>query len=305
MNDVDLLDAAMRDAAVRRVRSLARNGPLSAEQLSKGFDFRGGRVPLVNPQRGIFKPRAMPYLLSVRTVFPASGRKVWYDDQRIVHRQIHDSSELIDYAFMGRDPGAADNRWLREAMERSVPLIYFLGVAPARYEAIFPVYVADWSATELTARLAFAPEGRTAEGTPDERERRYAVSQVRRRLHQSSFRQAVLSAYGGRCAITNLPETRLLDAAHIVPDTDPTGRAIVTNGLPLSKMHHAAFDANLIGIDPDYRIHVSEELLAIDDGPMFEHGLKAMAGRAIRLPDRSIDRPDRDLLARRFEQFVP
>ena len=50
---------------------------------------------------------------------------------------------------------------------------------------------------------------------------------------------------------------------------------------------------------------VSEELLAIDDGPMFEHGLKAMAGRAIRLPDRSIDRPDRDLLARRFEQFVP
>ena len=31
------------------------------------------------------------------------------------------------------------------------------------------------------------------------------------------------------------------------------GHAMVTNGIPLSKIHHAAFDAHLIGIDPDYR----------------------------------------------------
>lgn len=35
------------------------------------------------------------------------------------------------------------------------------------------------------------------------------------------------------------------------------GQPIVRNGIPLSKIHHAAFDAHLIGIDPDYRLHVS------------------------------------------------
>jgi hypothetical protein len=29
---------------------------------------------------------------------------------------------------------------------------------------------------------------------------------------------------------------------------------VVPNGIPLSKIHHAAFDAHLIGIDPDYRL---------------------------------------------------
>jgi hypothetical protein len=33
-----------------------------------------------------------------------------------VHRQIFDGDETIDYAFMGRDPDAADNQWLREAV---------------------------------------------------------------------------------------------------------------------------------------------------------------------------------------------
>ncbi|SFO12170.1 hypothetical protein [Nitrosospira briensis] len=39
-------------------------------------------------------------------------------------------------------------------------------------------------------------------------------------------------------------------------------------GIPLSKIHHAAFDAHLININPDYRLHVSERLLAQKDGPM-------------------------------------
>lgn len=42
---------------------------------------------------------------------------------------------------------------------------------------------------------------------------------------------------------------RLLDAAHIVSDGHETlGQPIVPNGLPLSKIHHAAFDAHLLGV---------------------------------------------------------
>jgi putative restriction endonuclease len=74
----------------------------------------------------------MRFLLSIKTVYPKPGGNVWYDDQREVHRQIFEGDETIDYAFMGQDPNAADNRWLREAFENQVPLIYFLGIAPGR-----------------------------------------------------------------------------------------------------------------------------------------------------------------------------
>jgi hypothetical protein len=121
-------------------------------------------------------------------------------------------------------------------------------------------------------------------------------------LRQASFRDAALSAYGGRCAISYLPEPRLLDAAHIVTD-EQLGQPIVSNGLPLTKLHHAAFDAHLIGIDADYRIHVSDPLLEIHDGPFLELGLKGIVGTLIELPRRSEDRPDRDRLAMWFELF--
>jgi putative restriction endonuclease len=78
---------------------------------------------------------------------------------------------------------------------------------------------------------------------------------------------------------------------------------VIPNGLPLTKLHHAAFDAHLIGIDPDYRIHVSDRLLEIRDGPFLELGLKGIARQVIELPRRSEDRPDRDRLALRFEEF--
>ena len=307
MINVDLLDSAMRQAAVAYVERLGASRPLTSEDLGAGFRYRGERVPLVNPQRGIFKPRGMQHLLSVRTVFPRTGRKVWYDDQRRVHTQIHAGDELVDYAFMGDDPKAADNRWLREAMLAQVPIIYFLGIAPGRYTALYPSFVADWSATELKARLAFGmPVAATAAtSAPSEPERRYALRLVSQRLHQATFREAVLAAYAGRCAISRLPEPRLLDAAHIVADGhEEMGQPVVPNGLPLSKVHHAAFDANLIGIDADYRIHVSDQLFAMNDGPMLEQGIKAMRGQSILLADRVVDRADRDRLAARFETFT-
>ena len=134
-------------------------------------------------------------------------------------------------------------------------------------------------------------------------ERRYALRAVKQRLHQASFREAVITAYAGRCALSGLPEPLLLDAAHIVADRDEKlGQPIVPNGIPLSKIHHAAFDAHLIGIDPDYKLHVSERLLKLNDGPMLE-ALKRLKGAAIHLPHRERDKPDRDRLAMRFERF--
>ena len=298
-------DTLMRKAAFEQVRRLGEvHDHLTADELKPGFVFEGERIPLVNPQRGIFKPRQMRYLLSIKTVFPRPGARVWYDDQREVHRQIFESDETVDYAFMGRNPEAADNRWLREAFENGIPVVYFLGIAPGRYQAMLPAFISGWDANALKARVAFGvPEQDLLVPPENALERRYALRAVKQRLHQASFREAVIVAYNGRCALSGLPEQRLLDAAHIISDkNERLGQPIVPNGLPLSKIHHAAFDAHLIGIDPDYRLYVSDRLLDQNDGPMLE-ALKQLNGEALHLPNRVKDRPDRDRLAIRFERF--
>jgi putative restriction endonuclease len=298
-------DTLIRMAAFEHVRRLGEiHDHLTATELKPGFVFQGDRVPLINPQRGIFKPQQMRFLLSIKTVFPKPGGKVWYDDQREVHRQIFDGDETIDYAFMGQDPSAADNRWLREAFEHQIPIIYFLGIAPGRYKAMLPAFISGWDAGALNARVAFGVPDQESPAPPkDALERRYALRAVKQRLHQASFREAVITAYNGRCALSGLPESLLLDAAHIVADRNELfGQPVVPNGIPLSKIHHAAFDAHLIGIDPDYRLHVSDRLLGQHDGPLLE-ALKRLNGGTIHLPNRTKDRPDRDRLALRFERF--
>jgi putative restriction endonuclease len=295
----------LRVAAFEQVRRLGETyAHLTAAELKPGFTFRGERIPLINPQRGIFKPQRMRFLLSIKTVFPKPGGKVWYDDQREVHRQIYLGDEAIDYAFMGQDADAADNRWLREAFENRIPIIYFLGVAPGRYQAIVPAFIAGWDAVALRARVEFGVSDQEALIPPENAlERRYALRTVKQRLHQATFREAVITAYGGRCALSGLVEPMLLDAAHIVADRDEAfGQPVVTNGIPLSKIHHAAFDTHLIGIDPDYRIHVSERLLGQNDGPMLK-ALQGLNGGIIKHPTRTKDWPDRDRLALRFEHF--
>lgn len=303
---MDDFDSRMRRAAFDHVRDLnCIHEHLTAAELAPGFQFEGTRVPLINPQRGIFKPKAMRYLLSIKTVFPREGARVWYDDQRLVHRQIYESSEFVDYSFMGSDPEAADNRWLREAWEKGVPIIYFIGISPGRYTAIAPAFIGGLDAAALKAFVTFgAPVAPAAGATlPPAAERRYALRAVQQRLHQASFREAVIAAYDGRCALSGLPEARLLDAAHIVSDRDEAlGQPVVPNGLPLSKIHHAAFDAHLIGIDGDYRLHVSEKLLSQRDGPMLE-AIKALHGQKLREPRRDQDRPDRDRLDLRFQRY--
>jgi putative restriction endonuclease len=79
-------DAQLRQAAFAHVNRLAslRGGVLDSADLAGGFEFGGERIALVNPQRGMFKPRQMAGLLSIRTVFPRRGARVWYDDQREV-----------------------------------------------------------------------------------------------------------------------------------------------------------------------------------------------------------------------------
>jgi putative restriction endonuclease len=129
------------------------------------------------------------------------------------------------------------------------------------------------------------------------------VRETRVRLHQARFRGRVVPAYDSQCAICSLKELRLLDAAHIVGDIELSGVATVRNGLSLCAIHHRAFDQNLVGVSPDYVVHVSERLLGDDDGPMLDL-LKGFHQTPLHLPRRRVDLPDRVGLDVRFERFL-
>src|SRR5699024_9480324 len=134
-------------------------------------------------------------------------------------------------------------------------------------------------------------------------EQRYAQRVARQRLHQPAFRARVLQAYEVRCSVCALRHGNLLDAAHITPDSAADSTTSVTNGLSMCKIHHAAFDGNMLGVSPDYEVHIAERLLDEIDGPMLQHGLKEMNGSSLTVPSRHNERPDRERLAERFGQF--
>ena len=301
----DDLDLQIRSAAIEHVQKLnAGRRHLSPSEIAEGFLFRGRKIFLATRARGIFKPRQMKSLLSIKTVFPRHGRKTWYDDQIEIHKSLFSSDRTVEYSFMKGGAERSSNRLLRDACERQLPIIYFLGVAPEKYIALAPVFVGDWSAESRSVQTSFGLglQGNLARPN-SEAERRYALRQVKQRVHQSTFREAILLAYGKSCALSGLKETRLLDAAHIVPDPDPEfGQPIVPNGLLMSKIHHAAFDAHLIGIDPKFRIHVSKRLLSHRDSPMLE-ALRQLKDKQISLPACERHYPDRERLELRFEEY--
>ena len=81
---------------------------------------------------------------------------------------------------------------------------------------------------------------------------------------------------------------------------DPT----INNGISLCKIHHAAFDSNILGINPDFIIKVRDDILSEIDGPMLKYGLQSMENNKILLPKKSSEWPDQERLEIRFQQFM-
>jgi putative restriction endonuclease len=273
--------------------------------LEQGFNFQGHRITLAGPQ-GIWKPAVMELPLSISTT-PGSR----YDDQLL------DSGMLI-YSYRGTDPYHRDNVGLRTVMHKGIPLAYFVGIEPSKYLAEWPVYVVNDNPSQLKFTIAFDERSALvtqnqnnqgnmlfAEAYPDtELRRRYATAQALIRLHQGEFRIRVLSAYKEQCAFCRLRHQQLLDAAHIIPDGEDGGEPIVPNGLSLCKIHHAAFDNNIVGLKPDYKIIVREDILEEIDGPMLKYGIQEMHEQKIILPRKSEHWPDRERLELRFNNFL-
>ena len=296
-------DADIRAAAfvyLDQLRNVHRDG-VPRELLVRGFDFQGTRVPLMGP-KGIFKPAALSDSpLSITTVPPSRRKPAPYDDT------VGDD-EYLYYKYRGTDPQHPDYVGLRRAMRLHIPLVYFYGVIEGLYLPVYPAFVIGDNQQTLTFTVGIGDRQRIGEANPVARElsddvnRRYATAAVKVRLHQQAFRERVLQAYREHCAICRLRHRELLDAAHILPDTHALGEPRIPNGLALCTLHHAAFDAHILGIRPDYLIEIRTDS-SRKDGPMLKHGLQRFQGGRIELPQWPDFLPDRNHLAERYELF--
>ena len=274
-----------------------RRTSFTRQELRTEFTWKGEVVPLMDLQKGIWNPRSFDATVSITSMYDNP-----YGDMS------HETEEVLDYKYQNSPTGEGTNTKLRRAFEQQIPLILFEEVSPGSYLPRYPVFVTNDFRDAKTFRVDLSGvSADLSEEFPvkdDPLDKSYAERITLQRIHQPRFRARVIRAYEQKCAICSLQHVELLDAAHIVPDAKENGFALVSNGLSLCKIHHAAYDRNVIGISPDYVVVVPDRVMHEVDGPMLEYGIKRMNKAIINIPKHSELWPSKDGLASRFEEFL-
>jgi putative restriction endonuclease len=276
-------------------RLVAAHGDvLPWRDLQAGFPFGGRTVRLIGPQ-GIFTPAGMEAPLSITTAPDGP-----YDDA------VGDDG-FLQYRYRGSDPQHRDNVGLLRAMERGLALVYFAGISRGNYQPVWPAIVQAADPGSLTFTIGLYEPGLVrpdlSADVRDAAQRATVTRLVVQKLRDSRFRSRVLNAYRDSCSVCRLHHEELLDGAHILPVTNPRSVDTVPNGLALCKLHHTAFDRNILGVRPDTVIEIRTDVLEEHDGPMLIHGLQGHHGQRLVLPHRPPDRPNAQFLEERYELF--
>ena len=291
-------DARFREAAFAWLRGHGDDGRLVVgRQELLDFSFDGERIPLIDPNRGIRRPAVLRGAISLMTTYSPTERAAPYAD-------APGKDGLLRYKYRGTDPDQADNRAARLSLHAQLPMIWFYGIAPSVYLAMFPVFlVAEEAAEHQFVVSPDRPITLDVEAPVSALEREYRATMTYQRVHQPVFRERVMYAYEHSCAMCRLRHASLLDAAHIRRDKHPLGIPAVSNGMALCKIHHAAYDQNILGIRPDLKVEVRLDILHEIDGPMLRHGLQEMAGVELTVPRGRVSRPDREAVEERYAEF--
>ena len=129
------------------------------------------------------------------------------------------------------------------------------------------------------------------------------VQRIKTRRLQTFFRNAVLSSYNNRCALTGIAIPQLLIASHIIPwSENENRRADPTNGLCLNTLHDKAFDRHLITFDEDYKLVVSNVLKKGNIPEFQSSNFAKLEGTSLVLPHRFA--PDSQALEEHRSSFV-
>ena len=128
----------------------------------------------------------------------------------------------------------------------------------------------------------------------DEREKK--LREIVERRGQPDFRNKLIAAYGGRCAVTGCDAVAALEAAHIAPYSGPQSNH-VTNGLLLRADIHTLFDLDLIGIEPD---SMTISIAAVISTTVYAD----LQGKKLLLPANTHFSPNQEALAERWQRFL-
>ncbi|MFB8009284.1 HNH endonuclease [Nocardia sp. NPDC056000] len=285
----------LREEIIAHLKELQGDSETVTREQLWNFQIRGKTLRLIDWSRGIRNPKELDATLTIM-----SNPKSQYDDAEV-------DGSLFGYAYR-EGSSAGDNTKLRRAFELKLPLILLRKVSDGVFVPVSPVYVVADDAKNRQFLIALDQNLQSVADPMDllPIERKYAERAAKQRLHQPVFRARVLRAYESRCTVCRLAPLKLLDAAHIIADNKENGGPTVDNGLCLCKLHHAAYDANYLGIRPDRTIVISQRLLDDpDDSQMLQFGLQARHEQPLYTPMRSKkELPSPDRLAERFAEFV-
>ncbi len=121
-----------------------------------------------------------------------------------------------------------------------------------------------------------------------------------RGMMQKLFRDALLVAYEGKCALSGISFLEALDSAHIIPwaQCPPDLKVSPQNGILMLCCLHRLYDKGIISVDDNYRVIFSNQnkgTLSMADHDF----VSSLHGRKITLPkDRNLW-PDKQLIRQR------
>ena len=241
-------------------------------------DIAGRRMRLVGTQTGIWKPERCRAALSIVTGYYPDPTMCPYADEmgpdNLLRYKLGTECVPCGQSMASRRDGATSAAGV---VRRSRPSA---GWTNAALPPVFPVWLIaeEPERHQFVVGLDAAERTLIEQGRPhaNEIERRYNLATVRQRLHQPIFRPESCTHTSIDVPSACLPFDELLDAAHIKSDSEG-GRAAVSNGLALCRIHHGAFDADILGISPDYQVTIRSSVLDTFDGPTLQHALEGDA----------------------------
>ena len=208
------------------------------------------------------------------------GQMAGRTDDRIINHQARGQELLVFYR-------KSKNEHLGYGFRYEGPFVYIShsGQRPTNFVLLRAGKVMDTISWEVADDDVFNP-------TNLEDARRRTLQTIAQRRGQKRFRQSLLAAYEGKCAVTECCIPDVLEAAHIHPYRGPETNH-VTNGLLLRADIHTLFDCNLLAIQPDNMTVLVKE-------PLRDSDYWAYNRRPLWMPRNSAERPNTEALRMRL-----
>ena len=241
--------------------------------------------------KGIYKPKELVYALSIRQTLDSP-----YRDQEPDYQE--NGSWHYSYAQeespRGNSADLFTNQGLKRCMDDGVPVAVLVQLSKkpnvTKYRLLGLAKVISWRDGVFTLESTtlaindtaanFTAEHSTAyspTGVIDNRRR--TLTEITQRQGQGSFRSGLLTAYEGRCAITDYAVEEVLEAAHITPYLGPETNHI-SNGLLLRSDLHTLWDRGLIYLCDELKLRLRPSLASSEYASLAGKKIRDTAGSA-------------------------